>query len=121
MLKPVPSFADDAKVGAAAFRRLCVETTKSRSTARQRVAAAFRRLCVETPSVLRRRPKSQTAAFRRLCVETSALGLSAPVHAQPPSGGCVLKQVKKEQQRQKEQAAAFRRLCVETVAVQTAF
>ena len=34
---------------------------------------------------------------------------------QPPSGGCVLKQVKKEQQRRKEQPAAFGRLCVETV------
>ena len=36
-----------------------------------------------------------TAAFGRLCVET-AIGVIANVeHCQPPSGGCVLKQINK--------------------------
>ena len=32
----------------AAFRRLCVETTKTAKTRATRATAAFRRLCVET-------------------------------------------------------------------------
>ena len=55
----------------AAFRRLCVETTKKKTEFKRLGPAAFRRLCVET----RHNGKSSVpycpAAFRRLCVETS--------------------------------------------------
>ncbi len=56
--------------------------------------AAFRRLCVETATSLYPVTGSHPAAFRRLCVETThktkVETKSEP--AQPPSGGCVLKQ-----------------------------
>ena len=77
------------------------------------------------------------AAFRRLCVETRLIPRpSSRNHAQPPSGGCVLKQLiychfqlfeiqppsggcvlklqQLKQQKHESQPAAFRRLCVET-------
>mgnify|MGYP001789334273 CR=1 FL=1 len=56
--------------------------------------ATFRRLCVETATSLYPVTGSHPAAFRRLCVETThktkVETKSEP--AQPPSGGCVLKQ-----------------------------
>ena len=76
----------------AAFRRLCVETTKTTPITKQTEPAAFRRLCVETQACDLKCLTFLPAAFRRLCVETTAkavlpiLGLP-----QPPSGGCVLK------------------------------
>ena len=79
----------------AAFRRLCVETRSTVSTRTQATApAAFRRLCVETTSYLEYSTNGHPAAFRRLCVETVILAVTPKgLRAQPPSGGCVLKQV----------------------------
>ncbi len=97
----------------AAFRRLCVETTRNQVKNCALPTAAFRRLCVETSSILmsevrhvaqpplggcvlkRPHPTSTShngpAAFRRLCVETSSTGRLYVVSWQPPLGGCVLK------------------------------
>ena len=58
--------------------------------------AAFRRLCVETGDSTTFSTPSPPAAFRRLCVETPN-GTHVPPKpcAQPPLGGCVLKQERK--------------------------
>ena len=78
-------------------------------------AAAFRRLCVETTARLDIFGCLDAAAFRRLCVETSsAKGLSMLDIWQPPSGGCVLKLDELNKHSGFYDAAAFRRLCVET-------
>ena len=58
-----------------------------------RLPAAFGRLCVEThyfPAPFRAEPP---AAFGRLCVETAIRITGRFVQFQPPSGGCVLKQM----------------------------
>ena len=56
----------------AAFRRLCVETTRLKDLENKRKApAAFRRLCVETTYTAGMSGSGGPAAFRRLCVETS--------------------------------------------------
>ena len=57
-------------IGAAAFGRLCVETSFMMVMAQAKMAAAFGRLCVETEAQL----KEKEARSK-----------------QPPSGGCVLK------------------------------
>ena len=78
-------------------------------------AAAFGRLCVETLQALTVDEQTAAAAFGRLCVETSFLVICAVVMGwQPPSGGCVLKQVKSNILDATFRAAAFGRLCVET-------
>ena len=38
-----------------------------------------------------------SAAFRRLCVETKLIAEFANRHLQPPSGGCVLKHLQRNQ------------------------
>ena len=53
------------------------------------------------------------AAFRRLCVETAKAPGELPGESQPPSGGCVLKQIIMDFYPD-FRSAAFRRLCVET-------
>ena len=78
---------------AAAFGRLCVETSEKRIKIRLSNAAAFGRLCVETLRLLVDWSKGKAAAFGRLCVETCG----------------------NEYVGQKLNAAAFGRLCVETV------
>ena len=55
-------------------------------------AAAFRRLCVETSTARSAVISVSPAAFRRLCVETILCSKSFSTARQPPSGGCVLKQ-----------------------------
>ena len=55
---------------AAAFGRLCVETTPLGLAPFKPPAAAFGRLCVETYLVKLGRGKYAAAAFGRLCVET---------------------------------------------------
>ena len=56
--------------------------------------AAFGRLCVETFMPMLLINFLMPAAFGRLCVETTnSLSASSPTRAQPPSGGCVLKQI----------------------------
>ena len=56
------------------------------------------------------------AAFRRLCVETADYNKSpGNAHAQPPSGGCVLKLGYELKAMPDGTPAAFRRLCVETM------
>ena len=53
--------------------------------------AAFRRLCVETSRLSVCLSLAAPAAFRRLCVETH-YAINPHRHTtQPPSGGCVLK------------------------------
>ena len=55
------------------------------------------------------------AAFGRLCVETfEALPCGFGYRCQPPSGGCVLKQLGMTSEEIVERPAAFGRLCVET-------
>ena len=93
VLKPTINDTFTVKGVAAAFGRLCVETSVNTGNApkilpqppsggcvlkRLRAqcldhhlrAAAFGRLCVETPSLLARAIINQAAAFGRLCVET---------------------------------------------------
>ena len=56
------------------------------------------------------------AAFGRLCVETGAYTVQVAVpNGQPPSGGCVLKQVTAPNGGRFVEPAAFGRLCVETI------
>ena len=54
------------------------------------------------------------AAFGRLCVETVQVDYDGGHRAQPPSGGCVLKQNAALLRRHIQSPAAFGRLCVET-------
>ena len=56
----------------------------------------------------------QPAAFGRLCVETNRPSLSDTSSPQPPSGGCVLKQLESTNAHLMCFPAAFGRLCVET-------
>ena len=55
---------------AAAFGRLCVETSVLSLVKSCPLAAAFGRLCVETDDSLRIECCACAAAFGRLCVET---------------------------------------------------
>ncbi len=64
----------------------------NRAASNGRHSAAFRRLCVETALMLRPSAVGPSAAFRRLCVETKIVIDANGIGAQPPSGGCVLKQ-----------------------------
>ena len=80
----------------------------------RRFAAAFRRLCVETSPDMKMPPWLPPAAFRRLCVETIMLSMLLAGAIQPPSGGCVLKQPCNARG-ESGVSAAFRRLCVETI------
>jgi len=58
---------------------------------------------------------SDPAAFGRLCVETVSQVNNITVNgAQPPSGGCVLKQRRRSDDSLRRNPAAFGRLCVET-------
>ena len=59
------------RIKAAAFGRLCVETTHSLPLSQVSAAAAFGRLCVETTHSLPLSQVSAAAAFGRLCVETA--------------------------------------------------
>ena len=54
------------------------------------------------------------AAFGRLCVETTVAEDAPNPDVQPPSGGCVLKQINHPAFNRRHQPAAFGRLCVET-------
>ena len=56
--------------------------------------AAFGRLCVETTGKRTGMKRYYPAAFGRLCVETrGTVSCKVTTTVQPPSGGCVLKQV----------------------------
>ena len=77
-------------------------------------AAAFGRLCVETTAINIIKTFAKAAAFGRLCVETSHNGLMLFLLEQPPSGGCVLKHRGEYVITKEATAAAFGRLCVET-------
>ena len=79
------------KTRAAAFRRLCVETSLEMVKMNLQQTAAFRRLCVETSVKVWSYAICTAAAFRRLCVETLRLIGLIQQSSQPPSGGCVLK------------------------------
>ena len=79
-------------VVAAAFGRLCVETSINTFAAWMRSAAAFGRLCVETLGITMSQVSTVAAAFGRLCVETNVdKKIVEDILPQPPSGGCVLK------------------------------
>ena len=58
--------------------------------------------------------RERPAAFGRLCVETESHFQADGVFEQPPSGGCVLKQIFNLLQAVALRPAAFGRLCVET-------
>ena len=59
-------------------------------------AAAFGRLCVETSDADGDWYTPNAAAFGRLCVETLRIRIMlCSVRSQPPSGGCVLKPLPK--------------------------
>ena len=78
-------------------------------------AAAFGRLCVETSTGVSPSLLLDAAAFGRLCVETGrTFGVAGLIAGQPPSGGCVLKRPIKLVGPAHILPAAFRRLCVET-------
>ena len=57
-------------VVAAAFGRLCVETSSGSRSVGTVGAAAFGRLCVETSPKMAKASDDLAAAFGRLCVET---------------------------------------------------
>ena len=57
------------------------------------------------------------AAFGRLCVETDLIFTASSLQNQPPSGGCVLKPVRRNPETRPSRPAAFRRLCVETTSL----
>ena len=76
--------------------------------------AAFRRLCVETTKFCIFWIVQSPAAFRRLCVETITASQGGAATIQPPLGGCVLKLLSAVDFLTTEYPAAFRRLCVET-------
>ena len=92
----------------AAFGRLCVET--SSRTARKSTCppAAFGRLCVETAPCDSFSAHSSPAAFGRLCVETALGRAKSCTTAQPPSGGCVLKQRLNGQQNRRYRPSRLR-------------
>ena len=120
VLKPLTTTICVVRSDPAAFRRLCVETSKGLPFEVLGDPAAFRRLCVETSRITAFWPAVAPAAFRRLCVETSrakSIGLMLP--NQPPSGGCVLKPRPRAQLAARAAPAAFRRLCVETSNIGT--
>ena len=101
---------------AAAFGRLCVETPEPVGANNRRYAAAFGRLCVETSAAPPISALNSAAAFGRLCVETLNSFRAWINDWQPPSGGCVLKQLVITDGNHRCRAAAFGRLCVETCA-----
>ena len=98
----------------AAFGRLCVETGYARIPKQHLCPAAFGRLCVETASGHKNLRGEMPAAFGRLCVETNNPKPLNPHPPQPPSGGCVLKQIPVFAVFVRADPAAFGRLCVET-------
>ena len=105
----------NARINAAAFGRLCVETKISFANSPNEPAAAFGRLCVETLyRLILLQPLVKAAAFGRLCVETLSIEYLKPYLEQPPSGGCVLKPCLLFRKNNRTFAAAFGRLCVET-------
>ena len=77
----------------------------ARRKARKQTPAAFRRLCVETGKRWADYSKAFPAAFRRLCVETKVWIFRQTVIHQPPSGGCVLKQIFKVIEAREENAS----------------
>ena len=100
----------------AAFRRLCVETTKLFIPILIcKVPAAFRRLCVETITAFRRHYYGISQPPSGGCVlKQSAKADGLEAGCQPPSGGCVLKPGESQSTPTVPNPAAFRRLCVET-------
>ena len=67
-----------------------------------RVAATFGWLCVETLNEMSLIARSLAATFGWLCVETRAQEWSNSSNAQPPSGGCVLKQARHNHYRESQ-------------------
>ena len=70
MLKPLKIPLTEAFYYAAAFGRLCVETSPTALLISALMAAAFGRLCVETMTQTAQMQMAVAAAFGRLCVET---------------------------------------------------
>ena len=80
-------------------------------------AAAFARLCVETTVTnYNMTICKKAAAFARLCVETGRTAYTKPSKPkQPPSRGCVLKHIVDFGNIGFQRAATFGWLCVETI------
>ena len=70
VLKQVGADTPNHAAIAAAFGRLCVETTGQVVSEKSQTAAAFGRLCVETPADSGKEKVASAAAFGWLCVET---------------------------------------------------
>ena len=70
VLKPIVSCMCCNETMAAAFGRLCVETSLIKWAIYSGAAAAFGRLCVETSYQSKQQIIDPAAAFGRLCVET---------------------------------------------------
>ena len=79
---------------AATFGWLCVETPPLLLVlVKRQVAATFGWLCVETFDNDFGNSFDNAATFGWLCVETSNKFVPREKPSQPPSGGCVLKQL----------------------------
>ena len=74
VLKHIAKITINKLLKAAAFVRLCVETTNRVDLHGIEDAAAFVRLCVETENVRNVASEPIAAAFVRLCVETGVDG-----------------------------------------------
>ena len=70
-----------------------MKQAKKNRRRRHRHPAAFGRLCVETSLYSPPQSEGKPAAFGRLCVETTKESPKRLQRTQPPSGGCVLKQI----------------------------
>ena len=76
MLKPAELASKFRNGQAAAFGRLCVETSSYQWVYPYGLAAAFGRLCVETGKTAKVLINGEAAAFGRLCVETELATLT---------------------------------------------
>ena len=80
--------------------------------------AAFGRLCVETPYALERNTVGSVQPPSGGCVLKQLFKLNTLWQfSQPPSGGCVLKHKRKLNHDYDYKPAAFGRLCVETAPI----
>ena len=116
MLKPSEEIARNLLINAAAFGRLCVETSLLMAEAVIIPVQPPSGGCVLKPKFLIFYLQWMlAAAFGRLCVETlNSLVSELATSEQPPSGGCVLKHHVFDRNVHRLTAATFRWLCVET-------
>ena len=117
VLKPLFAHELNCAPFAATFGWLCVETSIKSNTPCFKSAATFGWLCVETIYNRGNYNLNPAATFGWLCVETQEISSIDIAIAQPPSGGCVLKQYIINGGVPSEYAATFGWLCVETLMI----